>query len=144
MKTKDLIEELKKLDPEGEIDVVVNGEPIYFVERSEAYWDGTLNKLVQNDVKDYWNIIGYKFTDKGMKLNIKTMRLCDVLLNLMDKKMKTDDIIIEMDVDGDVIKEGIVCHVREIVEELRNEVFGKLDKDVNDVYIICKGEKRKI
>ena len=40
MTTKELIEALKKADPEGGTQVCVGNTPIYFVENETAYWDG--------------------------------------------------------------------------------------------------------
>lgn len=65
MKTKELIEELQKIDPSGELDVVGDGQPIYFVEKQSAY-DYPIKKLFEKDNK----VVGYKITKLGEKINI--------------------------------------------------------------------------
>lgn len=52
MKTKELIEELKEVDPEGELDVVLkNGDAVIAVDATYGFWDGPYG--VYKDNKSY-------------------------------------------------------------------------------------------
>ena len=42
MKTKDLIKMLKEADPTGEEEVCIDNQPVWFVQRMPAYYDGRL------------------------------------------------------------------------------------------------------
>ena len=42
MKTKDLIKLLKEEDPSGEEEVCIDNQPVWFVQRMPAYYDGRL------------------------------------------------------------------------------------------------------
>lgn len=79
MTTKELIKALKKQDPFGNLEVTVGKTPIYFVERMPAYYDGCLQKLVQDKTKPYYNITGGVITSKGYHVNIHTMNLEDAI-----------------------------------------------------------------
>ncbi len=82
MTTKELIEALKKVDPEGDTQVCVGNTPIYFVENETAYWDGLLQVLIQDHSKDpFYNIKGYKVTGSGRKVQLHLMGLDDVILD---------------------------------------------------------------
>ena len=130
MKTKELIELLQKYDPNGDIEVVVDGVPIYCCEKAEAYWDGPLALLIQNKNNKHFNIEGYKYTDKGKKLNLRTMDLQSVLLELMDKGFDKD-IIIELDLKGDTNRKKMLEHINNIYERLKKEIYE--NEDVNKV-----------
>lgn len=74
-------------DPTGELEVCVSGnEPIYFVERQPAYYDGRLQMLIQDEAKKgkSYSIIGYKVTGKGDKVKLHVMNLEDCLLDKPD------------------------------------------------------------
>lgn len=83
MTTSELIERLQKEDPTGKLQVVVDNIPIYTVDNVEAYWDGRLQMLIQDDRKGY-NISGYKVTSQGRKVRLNTMDLDDVMLDNPD------------------------------------------------------------
>ena len=72
MKTKELIELLQKEDPTGECHVRIKGEPIWFMEKKEGYWDGPYNYLEKEDKKYIW-----VQSTKGNKIDIHTMDLYD-------------------------------------------------------------------
>lgn len=78
MKTKDLILELQKCDPNAE--VVVGGEPIFFIEQLPGYYDGSYQKLIQNKSKNY-NIKGIEFTRAGTKVKIHCLSVEDIIWN---------------------------------------------------------------
>ncbi len=81
MTSKELIAELQRIDPEGNIDVCVDNQPIYFLEKAPAYWDGKLGRLIEDPAlkgKAY-SIIGYEIVSSGSKIKIRTIGLGDVL-----------------------------------------------------------------
>lgn len=49
MKTNELIEELKKLDPDNECDVCISNHPIRCVDRMAWYWDGRKETVIRNE-----------------------------------------------------------------------------------------------
>jgi hypothetical protein len=80
MTTSELIEALKKEDPEGTSEVYVNGEAIYFAERLPGYYDGWYPVLIQDHSKDpYYNITGIRYTKVGTKIRLQTMGMEDIL-----------------------------------------------------------------
>lgn len=82
MKTKDLIKKLQETDPSGELEVVADGSPIYFLETYPAYYDGSLAILIEDPKKKpYHSIIGMKFTNKGRKVRLHTMDMESVFLD---------------------------------------------------------------
>jgi hypothetical protein len=73
MKTKELIELLQKEDHSGECHVRLNGDPIWFAEQKEGYWDGPYNYITKGDDDKYtWTA-----STKGYKVDIHTMNLYD-------------------------------------------------------------------
>ena len=80
MTTNELIEALKAQDPTGNCQVVIGGDPIYFVEKNPGWYDGWYGQLVQS-VSKYYNVIGYEITNEGEKLILHTLSLEDVLAN---------------------------------------------------------------
>ncbi len=91
MKSKDLIRFLQEVDPEGETEVCVDNEDIYFVERPEAYWDGRLQVLIRDpDKAPYYNVDGIKFVSRGEKIRLNLLPFQDVLLNDSDARMEYD------------------------------------------------------
>lgn len=81
MKSKELIAEILKRDPSGELEVIAGGTPIYFVDCEPAYYDGPLKILVQDKSRSGYNIVGFKYTHQGNKIRLHLMDLDDVLLN---------------------------------------------------------------
>ena len=92
MKTKDLIKKLQELDPSGEIEVVADGLPIYFAEKMPAYWDGDLPMLIQDKdlIGRCYSVIGFKYTDKGKKIMLRSMSLDDFLTDNPDGNVELD------------------------------------------------------
>jgi hypothetical protein len=82
MKTRELIDQLQRADPSGELEVIADGTPVYFVSRQDAYYDGPLEMLIHDDSKrPYYSIVGYKVTQRGQKVRLHLMGLSDVLLD---------------------------------------------------------------
>lgn len=85
MKTRELIEALKKEDPSGELEVVAGGTPIYFASREPAYYDGPLQMLVIDETKrPYYCIAGYKVTQRGEKVKLHLMDIDLCMLDALD------------------------------------------------------------
>lgn len=97
MKTKELIDKLQKEDPSGELEVCVGNLPIYFLEKLPAYYDGPLEMLIQDRSKDpYYNIVGYKITTKGDKLNVVVYDLDSWLTDDPDGSVDTSEVTTSM------------------------------------------------
>lgn len=70
MKTKELIKQLQEQDPSGELDVCAGNDPILFVEKLPAYYDGPKHMLIQDASRTGYNITGFKITGKGEKVKL--------------------------------------------------------------------------
>lgn len=69
MKTKDFIKMLQEEDPSGECYIRLNGDPIWFAEQKEGYWDGPYNFIEKGEDGKYtWTA-----STKGHKVDIHTM-----------------------------------------------------------------------
>jgi hypothetical protein len=79
MKTKELIRQLRKADPSGEIECCVNNADIHFVNTEPAYYDGCLQVLKRDVNNKYYNIIGAKYTSKGEKVVIRPLSISDAV-----------------------------------------------------------------
>ena len=80
MKSRDLIAELQKLDPEGDIEVCVNNVDVYFCSLEAAFWDGSLQVLTRDESKKpYYSITGARYVNKGSKIVLHPMSVRDVL-----------------------------------------------------------------
>ncbi|HYF54170.1 MAG TPA: hypothetical protein VEA41_07920 [Salinarimonas sp.] len=80
MKTKDLIAELQRLDPEGDIEVEGCGD-IHFLTRQPGYYDGPAFVLKRDPTTEYYNVIGAEYQFKPDKIRLHMLDLRDVLLN---------------------------------------------------------------
>jgi len=67
MKTKELIEALKKEDPSGELEVCVDNQMVHFVEKQPSYYDGCFEKV---DFGEKNNIEQCRFIGEGFKMVI--------------------------------------------------------------------------
>lgn len=76
MRTKELIEELNKLDPEGNCEVNFGGAITHLM-RLPWYYDGACSILIKNDEND---IIGMRQATErdGDKINIHTITVDDL------------------------------------------------------------------
>lgn len=90
MKTKELIRLLQEADPSGEIEVCVENEDIFFVEKAPAYWDGRLEILIRDESIKGYNVIGAKITSKGKKLRIRTLSIDDAIFESPDMPVEID------------------------------------------------------
>lgn len=88
MKTKELIRQLQKADPTGELETCVLNEDIHFVDTLPALYDGKLQVLTRDDSKNCYNIIGGKYVVKGHKVVIFPISITDALWN--DPDMPVD------------------------------------------------------
>lgn len=76
MKTKELIEELNKLDPEGNCEINFGGAITHLI-RLPWYYDGKYSILIKNDDGD---VIGMReaTAEDGDKINVHTMTVDDL------------------------------------------------------------------
>lgn len=98
MKSKELIAELQKLDPTGEIEVVGSSGDIYFAEVQPAYWDGRLAILIRDKEerkRGWYHVKGMKFISSGKKIVLNEMNMKDVI---WDQDMNA--MIFEFDSEG--------------------------------------------
>lgn len=77
MKVKELIENLKKCDPEAE--VIADGMAIFFIEEQPGYYDGSYQVLIQDKNNPYYNIKGVEFTRAFKKVKLHLMNFEDVI-----------------------------------------------------------------
>ncbi len=78
MKTKDLIKELMKLDPTGDIDVCIGNAAIYSIEKLPGYYDGAFERLIQDHSLDpYYNIVGAEYIRNEQKICLNKMAVVD-------------------------------------------------------------------
>jgi hypothetical protein len=81
MKSKELIKQLQKLDPEGNCEVFGDGD-IYFCDRLPWYYDGKPGILIRDESKKpYYHVAGMRQIkpEDGDKIYIYTMTLDDVV-----------------------------------------------------------------
>ncbi len=88
MTTSELISHLQKQDPEGNLQVVIDGSPIHFVSREVAYWDGCLHVPITDPMNKFYNIIGWEITSQGEKIRIHCISLEDAINN--DSKLNVN------------------------------------------------------
>lgn len=80
MKTKDLINELLKCDPEAE--VVLPTGMMWAVEELPGYWDGHYEVLIENPLKKpYYSVEGMVFTRANNKVVLKSLSMSDLIWN---------------------------------------------------------------
>lgn len=124
MKVQELINELKKWDPNSE--VVVGGVPIYFIEELPGYYDGSYCELIQDDKKKpYYNIDGIKFTRAGKKVSLNIMSIEDVLWNV-NTKQDLDNVKIEIDKS---MSEDSILSINNRVNNIKKEIIDFFNKE---------------
>lgn len=93
MTTGELIEWLKKEDPTGKIPVCVDNHDIYFLEHLPSYYDGRLQRIIQDKNKLGYNIIGAKWICGGDKIKLRTMSVHDCIENNLNTFVDYTDIV---------------------------------------------------
>ena len=94
MKTRDLIRRLQEADPTGELECVVGGYDVYFVERLPMYYDGLPALLVHDPEKRdrEWSVVGLRVPGSGEeKVRITTLDAEDVFLEIPDAPVEYGD-----------------------------------------------------
>lgn len=93
MTTGELIAALQAIDPSGDTPVCVGNADVYFVQRHAAYYDGALQQLIHDQTKrnNAWSIIGAKIITRGEKVDIVTMSIRDVLVDMPDLPIEGGD-----------------------------------------------------
>jgi hypothetical protein len=90
--TGDLIALLREADPDGTTPVCVANEDVYFVQRLPACHDGRLQQLVHDESKQpYWTIVGAKIVSAGEKIDIVTLSIRDVLMDMPELPIEGGD-----------------------------------------------------
>ena len=94
MKSKELIRQLQKHDPTGEIEVCIDNQPIYFIENLPAYYDGLLKTLIQDESKidKGYSITGVRLVMNGRKLVLKYVEMEDVISENTDAIVDLSDL----------------------------------------------------
>jgi len=91
MTTRELIAELQRQDPSGDVPVVVDNKEVYTVECMAAYWDGVAQlHVVDEAAKPYWHIKGMRVTTKGHKVRLSTIGVEDFIENIPDGLVEFD------------------------------------------------------
>jgi len=98
MKSKLVIQMLQELDPTGECEVCVGNIDIFDIVIEPAYWDGCYQRLVRDETKECYNIIGGEYISEGNKICIDGMSIKSALWNdpelpvkFLDDEMNMDD-----------------------------------------------------
>lgn len=120
MKTSQLILALQEADPTGELDVVVGNKPIYFVSNEPAYWDGPLQKLIQDNTHKYYNVVGARLTRKGFKVQIKTFSITEALWDNPDLPIHYEETEAAQEYYEKHRREARLCY-EELEQEKKNE-----------------------
>lgn len=93
MKTKELIRRLQEEDPTGEEECCVGNCDIFFVEALPAYYDGCNQVLIRDPAKaPYYDIVGGKYTEKGLKISLRTMSIPDAIFENADMPVDFSDL----------------------------------------------------
>lgn len=81
MKTKELIEELQRIDPDGEIEVYFGADPISHLEIAAYYYDGNPWKIIKDHEGE---TVGMKMVDRDWKIRIKVYPLEDYIFDYLN------------------------------------------------------------
>ena len=137
MKTKELIQQLQELDPEGDIDVIIDGVPVWTVEDLPAYYDGLKPELIQLG-HEYFDIIGYRYTSKGRKISLRSCRLSDALVELMQASYEPEeDIRVEIDAESETSCQLYLEQIKKEIKLIKEKVL--TNEEVRDIKIIVNG-----
>jgi len=79
MKTKELIAQLQKEDPTGEMECNINGIDIISVRKEPGYWDGPYEILTRDDAGF---VNGGIYTRNGTKLTIQTYSIKEYVFDI--------------------------------------------------------------
>lgn len=113
MKTSELIEQLQKSDPSGELDVVVGNNPVTYVENEHAAYDGAYFKV---DSK-------YSFVYSGRKIVLTTVDPQDAIEHCFG--LIEDDELLEYHFDlsdlPPAIRKWKENELNKYIKELRGE-----------------------
>ncbi len=88
MKTKEVIRRLQEADPSGELECVVGGTDIYFMQREAMYYDGTPVLLVHDPAKRdrCYSVVGLRVPSPNGpdKVQIHLHSPADVFIDHLD------------------------------------------------------------
>lgn len=115
MKTSELIAQLKRADPEGNLVVNIEGALPFFVQTLPAYYDGDLFDLERDEELNCYNVKGAIFRRTGLKVEIATIDLRSALVENRDLPVKY---------------EGFTEEARARKEQRINELREEITKDL--------------
>jgi len=121
MTTAELIKELQKADPTGNLPVCMENEDILCVYGSPAYFDGCLQQLVRDESNPYYNIIGAQIIASGDKINIKTHSIEWALLDNPELPIE----LVGMSEDGEKRDQARIDKWRQEAKEIKEELMGE-------------------
>lgn len=88
MKTKELIAQLQKEDPSGELEVYTFEGPILHIQRQPGFWNGGETQLIRDESG---SVLGVReHSPQDQKVMIKSWSLNDILEEYNDKKLKIE------------------------------------------------------
>lgn len=118
MKTKELIRQLQKADPSGEIDCCIGNSDIHFVSVNPAHYDGCKQVLIRDEKNPFYNIIGAKVVSDGEKVVLHALSIKSVLWDDPDSPIEYDECSEGLYKKG---HDNIRKEVREFIIEMENE-----------------------
>lgn len=123
MKTKELVRQLQKEDPSGELEVCVDNIDILHVSREPAYYDGCQEILIRDVNTKCYDIVGVKITSKGTKIKIHPLSIEDAIF---------EDPGLPVEIDTDFTNEESNQWRRNNVKKWRQEAIKVLEEIENE------------
>lgn len=123
MKTKDLIEELQKADPSGELDCCIGNADIHFVDVLPGYYDGCYHRF-QRDEND--RFVSAEYCSQTNKVSIRPISIYDAIF---------DNVNIPVTFDSDSAKRSYERHVKAMREE-SIEIKNSVERNLFAEYFI--------
>jgi hypothetical protein len=113
MTTNELIQKLKEIDPDGKLQINIEGKAIYTVELLPAYYDGDTIELIQDKDCKFYNVEGVKITDEGKKIRLFLLDEEDVIWN------NPDAIVDLTGIKGSIGRERTLKRIEKLRETVR-------------------------
>ena len=118
MKTKELIRQLQKADPSGEMDCCIGNVDIHFVNVSPSYYDGCKQVLIRDEKNPFYNIIGAKVVSEGQKVVLHELSIKSILWDDPDSPIEYDEY---SERNYKEMYDAVREEVREFIIEMENE-----------------------
>lgn len=117
MKTRELIQQLKSVDPSGEAEVILSGSgAVWYAEKHEGYWDGAY-EILHLDDRDFPT--GMTISRKGWKVLIRSLNIPGLI-----------ELVPEAEIDYDGLSTWMELNYRDRVDAeraLANEIAESLE-----------------